>query len=257
MSLEKDRIVIKYGSDSVVGSEGVNQERLAFYAEQIGELSVNHNIIVVTSGAVSLGQQRYEAITGNRTDRQRSLSTIGQGSLYQAWEGALEMYGLVAAQVLLTHRDVEEARVDRHSNRLLDTLNDNMRLGAVSVINEDDARSDEELMAYETGGDNDGLAAIVSDLVMARYLCLMTGVDGVYDRTGVTIRELNEGNIDDVLVQTLIAAQSSRGRGGMFSKVVNAWAAGHVGVRSYIANSNQRVEDVLKGETGTRINVHS
>ena len=105
----------------------------------------------------------------------QAASAVGQAQLQQAWERAFARVGVQAAQILLSPADVGDRQTYVNVCNTFDAL---FRLGAVPVVNENDATATDEI----TFGDNDSLAAQVAVLTNARLLVLLTEVDGVYSR---------------------------------------------------------------------------
>jgi glutamate 5-kinase len=171
----------------------------------------------------------------------QAVAAIGQSLLVEAYERALSGYGHHAAQVLLTAEDLE------HRMRYLNARNTLLKLlelGAIPIINENDTVAVEELQ--NTFGDNDRLAAIVTNLIRAPLLVLLSDVEGLLDgdpsmpqtRVIPTVQRL------DASVYDLIHDHpGGRGRGGMASKLEAARLATAAGESVIIAGG--RVPDIL------------
>ena len=149
--------------------------------------------------------------------RLQAVAAIGQSLLVEAYERALSPYGYHAAQVLLTADDLEHRlRYLNARNTLLALL----ELGAIPIINENDTVSVEEL--HTTFGDNDRLAAIVTNLIRAPLLVLLSDVDGLYDgdpcQPGKRILPTVE-RLDRSIYDLVCDKRGGRGKGGMASKL--------------------------------------
>jgi glutamate 5-kinase len=240
----KAPLVVKLGSSLVVDAQGrPRRSLLRGRAEEIAEIVASGTpVCVVSSGAIALGMRRV-GLTRRPTSlpKLQAASALGQASLQRAWQDALRPHGLETAQILLTGTEIAERRAYVNARNALTAL---FSLGAIPVVNENDATATDEI----SFGDNDALAAQVAVLVRARLLVLLTSVPGV----------LSEG----VLIEDGAAARSAvlgpgsaLGRGGMESKVSAAEVAAGAGIPTVIAGGQG--EGVLSGilagrATGTR-----
>jgi glutamate 5-kinase len=240
----KSPLVVKLGSSLVVDTRGrPRRSLLRGRAAEIAEIVASGTpVCVVSSGAIALGMRRV-GLTRRPTSlpKLQAASALGQASLQRAWQDALRPHGLEAAQILLTGAEIAERRAYVNARSALTAL---FSLGAIPVVNENDATATDEI----SFGDNDALAAQVAVLVRARLLVLLTSVPGV----------LSEG----VLIEDGAAARSAvlgpgsaLGRGGMESKVSAAEVAAGAGIPTVIAGGEG--EGVLSGilagrATGTR-----
>ncbi len=223
-------VVVKLGTSLVVGGGGrIRRSLLRARAREIGELvRGGEPVCVVSSGAIALGLPRLGLSRRPRSvPRLQAASALGQARLQAAWEAALAPEGLPVAQVLLTAADVADRAAYVNVRNALGAL---FALGAVPIVNENDATATDEI----TFGDNDALAAQVAVLVRARLLVLLTEVEGVYTRAPGTpgAELLTEGAF--ALAAELIG-QSSLGSGGMRSKVLAAQMAAAAGIPTVIA----------------------
>ena len=203
-------------------------------------------VCVVSSGAIALGLPRLGLDRRPRSISQlQAASALGQARLQAAWDRALAP--LHAAQVLLTAADIGDRTTYVNARGALEAL---LRLGAVPVVNENDATATDEI----TFGDNDALAAQVAVLLRARLLVLLTEVAGVYSRAPGTpgAELLEEGSRAG---EAVLGAASPLGRGGMRSKVLAAELAAAAGIPTVIAGGtgDSVLEPILAGEPrGTR-----
>jgi glutamate 5-kinase len=241
-------IVVKLGSSLVTdGSGRIRRSLLQARAAEIGELwRGGEGVCVVSSGAIALGLPRLGLARRPRSVPQlQAASALGQARLQAAWERALAP--VPAAQVLLTAADIGDRTTYVNARSALSAL---FRLGAVPVVNENDATATDEI----TFGDNDALAAQVAVLLRARLLVLLTEVEGVYSRApGTPGAELiAEGTRAR---EALLGAASPIGRGGMRSKVLAAELAAAAGIPTVIAGGIGKsvLVPILAGEPrGTR-----
>ena len=172
-------IVIKVGTRVLTRRDGqLDQERIEQLVDQVHRvLSTGRKVVLVSSGAVGAGMGRL-GLTSRPADlaHLQAVAAIGQSSLVEAYERALHKFGHHAAQILLTADDLEHRLRYLNARNTLLTL---LELGAVPIINENDTVAVEELQT--TFGDNDRLAAIVTNLIRAPLLVLLSDVDGLFD----------------------------------------------------------------------------
>ena len=172
-------IVVKVGTRVLTRHDGqLDQQRIQQLVDQIHHvLSTGRKVVLVSSGAVGAGMGRL-GLTSRPTDlaHLQAVAAIGQSSLVEAYERSLHVHGHHAAQVLLPAGDLEHRPRYLNARNTLLTL---LELGAVPIINENDTVAVEELQT--TFGDNDRLAAIVTNLIRAPLLVLLSDVDGLFD----------------------------------------------------------------------------
>ena len=172
------RLVVKVGSSLVTNQgQGLDHAALAQWAEQIAELKRrNRQVLLVSSGAIAEGMQR---LGWSRRPRQlhelQAAAAIGQMGLVQAYESCFRTHGLHAAQILLTHEDLADRRRYLNARSTLRTL---LALDTIPVINENDTVATDEIKF----GDNDTLAALVTNLVEADVLVILTDQPGLFTR---------------------------------------------------------------------------
>ena len=223
-------VVVKLGSSLIVGSRNrVRRGLLRARAAEIGALVRGGTpVCVVSSGAIALGLPRMGLERRPRSlSKLQAASALGQARLQRVWERALAAEGLEAAQILLTAADIADRAAYVNARSALRAL---FGLGAVPIVNENDATATDEI----TFGDNDALAAQVAVLARARLLVLLTEVEGVYTRTPGTPGAALLGDGAEARGAVLSAA-SVLGRGGMRSKVLAAEMAAAGGIPTVIA----------------------
>lgn len=243
-------VVVKLGTSLIAGPGGrVRRSVLRGRAREIGEIvRGGEPVCVVSSGAIALGLPRLGLDRRPRSvPKLQAASALGQARLQAAWDEALGRAGIPAAQVLLTAGDVADRAAYVNARNALTAL---FKLGAVPVVNENDATATDEI-AF---GDNDALAAQVAILLRARLLVLLTEVDGVYSRApGEPGAELvHEGARAR---EAVLGEGGPLARGGMRSKVVAAEMAAAAGIPTVIAagGGDAVLGPILAGEgRGTR-----
>lgn len=249
------RLVVKIGSALLVDPEKrtIRQEWLATVCADIAALrAAGTEIVVVTSGAVSLARRQFGRLEGRlRLADKQALASIGQVGLAQAWQAALQPYELPAAQLLLTPEDTEERA--RHLNAR-GTIEAILRLGGIPVINENDALATQELRF----GDNDRLAARVAQMIDADLLVLLSDIDGLYTadpRTTPDARHLSEiPRLTDEIMEMGGAPPPGYSSGGMRTKLLAAQIATRAGTAMLIADGRtpHPLERLRKGARCTR-----
>lgn len=241
-------VVVKLGTSLVAGEGGrVRRSLLRARAREVGEIvRGGEPVCIVSSGAIALGLPRLGLAARPRSlSRLQAASALGQARLQGAWDAALAPERLPAAQILLTAGDFADRIAYVNARNALNAL---FKLGAVPIVNENDATATDEI-AF---GDNDALAAHVAVLVRARLLVLLTEVEGVYTRAPGTpgSQLLTEGAADAEL-----GDGGPLSRGGMRSKVVAAEMAAAAGIPTVIAGGRGEhvLAPILTGEPrGTR-----
>lgn len=244
-------IVVKVGTRVLTHSDGaLNTERVAALAEELhGLLEKGRKVVLVSSGAVGAGMGQL-GLSRRPADlpHLQAVAAVGQSHLVQTYDRALRSHGRHAAQVLLTAEDLDD-RV-RYLN-VRNTLRVLLEYGAVPIINENDTVSVEELQT--TFGDNDRLAAMVTNLIRAPLLVLLSDVPGLYDGDPAdpgsqlveTVTRLDES------VYALVRDQKSGlSKGGMASKLNAARIATSAGENVIIASGREpgALQSIVAGE---------
>ena len=241
------RLVVKVGSRALTAHSGQFESLAAQLAEQ---RDLGRDAVLVSSGAIALGQQRLSLPQRpNAMALLQAAAAAGQAALIRSWETAFAPYGLVAAQVLLTHADMADRDRYLNARAAIDAL---LELHAVPVINENDCVSVDEIRF----GDNDQLAAMVATLVGADLLVLLTDVDGVLDDNDRRVPIVQEA---DDIERWLRPSEDKVGTGGMKSKLDASRRATKHGVPVVIANADERqlLASLLRGEdVGTLVLPH-
>ncbi len=233
------RWVVKIGSALITGDgKGLDREGLRNWVDQLADLlDEGHEIVLVSSGAVAEGMSRMGwSSRPNALHELQAAAAIGQMGLVQAWESCFQRRGRHTAQVLLTHDDLSNRR--RYLNAR-GTLLKLVSLGVVPVVNENDTVANEELRF----GDNDSLAALVSNLIEADLMVLLTDQSGLFDADPRSNPEARLVPIALAGAEELDgmagATGGSLGRGGMSTKVRAARLAARSGTTTVIAGGRE------------------
>lgn len=239
-------VVAKIGTSSLTDEAGgIHTAAVTkLCAEVAVARDLGHQVVLVTSGAISAGLPTL-GFDGDRPRDARTLqaaSAVGQSRLMALYDAALAGHGLVSGQILLAPLDFFERSQYLHARGTLERL---LELGAVPIVNENDAVADDAIRF----GDNDRIAALVAQLVDADLLVLLTDTAGLFtaDPRVVDDAELIHEieSVTDDLPADLGGAGTERGSGGMASKVAAARMAAWSGITTVIADA--RRPDVVSG----------
>jgi len=228
------RLVVKLGTGVLTDSRKlIDPVQLAQLVAQIAALKKSgKEVVLVTSGAVGagMGALGYESRPTDLAEKQ-ACAAVGQSRLMAAYDQLFSAHGLVVAQVLLTHDDLEHH--ERHLNAR-NTLVSLLQRGVVPIINENDAVSFTEIKF----GDNDKLSALVASLLPADLLVILTTVAGVIENFGgKNPRTLSVIEQIDAAVEDLAGGTTSATAvGGMKSKIEAAKIVVRSGIPLVIAS---------------------
>ena len=246
-------VVVKVGSSSLRDATGhLDPAQVRRLSDQVAALRTEGmRVVVVTSGAVAAGMGRLGlAARPTDTPTLQAAAAAGQSALVQAYQQVLDEHGLVGAQLLLSQDDFVIRRRYLNGRTSLRRL---LELGAIPIINENDAIATEEL----TYGDNDHLAALVASMLGAELLMLLSDVEGMLDRPpgepGATLVRVVEdpGTAD---VERIGGVGSVVGSGGMRTKLGAAQVAVRSGMHAVVADARRPdvILDVAHGaDVGT------
>ena len=252
------RLVIKVGSSLLIADDGqVHRDWLEGLADDVAILHGNgHQLLIVSSGAIAIGSN----VLGINKRRARledlqAAAAAGQVQLVHAYQEALSRHDVTAAQVLLTPGDTEDRRRFLNARATLSRLLDQ---SVVPIINENDTVATEEIRY----GDNDRLAARVSQLVMADALILLSDVDGLYSEDPAvsdSAKHIPEvQRITDDVVRFAGETRSDFGSGGMATKVQAARIATRAGCSTVISSGaiDRPLSALAAGGTCTVFQAH-
>ena len=246
------RIVVKIGSSLLTNDgAGLDQSAIGDWVRQIAGLkSQGKEVVLVSSGAIAEGMQRlgWKRRPSAIHDLQ-AAAAVGQMGLVQVYESCFRRHHLHTAQILLTHDDLANRKRYLNARSTLRTL---LLLNTVPVINENDTVVTDEIRF----GDNDTLAALVTNLIEADCLIILTDQAGLYtadprrQATATLVQRAKAG--DPALEKMAGGAGSAIGRGGMFTKIIAAKRAARSGAHTCIVSG---VEDdvLLRLAAGERI----
>ncbi|MCS7084216.1 MAG: glutamate 5-kinase [Aquificaceae bacterium] len=235
-------MVVKVGSNMLREEGGdIDLGFMAKLAREIRELlKAGHRVVLVSSGAVLCGVRRLNL--GERPREvllKQAVASVGQTTLMHTYEMVFSNYGLVAAQVLLT------ADVFRDKNRketVVDVVNKIIELGAVPIVNENDAVGISELLF----GDNDFLSVYTAHALDANLIVLFSSAGGLQDFDGKIVSLVED--VDEVM-KFVRASNSEFGTGGMRSKLNATKIATSLGIKVVITGKEDSLLEIKEGKT--------
>jgi glutamate 5-kinase len=248
------RWVVKAGSQMVCAGGPL---LIRAWMQQVAHLRRYHHIeiIWVTSGAIASAVERTEFEKPEKTlPEKQALSAIGQPMVQEVYNLSLQAVGLLGAQVLLTAGDIQDPV--RRKN-LQNTLTQLLEWKAVPVLNENDAVATEEIKF----GDNDSLSSQIARMMKAERLVLLTDVDGLYDRdpkkdASAELIAYRKRVTDEDIKLADRKVRSSRGTGGMYSKLLAARTASEARIITHLVKGDRPnvLLDLVQGHAiGTQI----
>lgn len=243
------RLVVKVGSSSLVGPDGtLDESAVERTATQVSRLwKDGYPTALVSSGAVAAGLFAL-GLTSRPTDMPglQVAAAVGQGRLMHRYSEAFAGHGLVAGQILLTRDVLAHREQYLHARQALDRM---LTEGIVPVVNENDTVVIDELRM----GDNDRLAAIVSHLVGASLLVILTDTEGLFatdPRHGEAEFLEAIDHADERLDQ--LGGSGPLGSGGVASKVTAARIAAYSRIPTVVASASSSLTEICDGaEVGT------
>lgn len=244
------RIVVKIGTSTLAHETGhMNIRRVEQLCKVFSDIkNAGHEVIIVSSGAIGMGvgklglRERPKDIP-----TKQAAAAVGQCELMYTYDKLFSEYNHTVAQLLITGDDVQNE--ERHQN-FTNTLNRLLNLGVIPIINENDTVATHEIVI----GDNDTLAAIVSECVHADKLVLLSDIDGLYtadphsNPDAKLIETINK--IDDDVLALAGGKGSDLGTGGMVTKLQAARICLACGCDMIITNGSKpnNLYDIIDGK---------
>ncbi|MGZ8228133.1 MAG: glutamate 5-kinase [Burkholderiales bacterium] len=244
-SVVKDakRLVVKVGSSLVTNEgRGLDRAALARWAQQVATLRLQgREVVLVSSGAIAEGIQRLGwKRRPHALHELQAAAAVGQMGLIEVYESCFREHGLITSQILLTHEDLADRKRYLNARSTLRTL---LGLGVVPIINENDTVAIDEIRF----GDNDTLGALVTNLIEAEVLVILTDQRGLYERDprkDPAAQLVEHARAGDAALEAMAGgAGTALGLGGMLTKVLAAKRAARSGAHTVIASG--READVL------------
>lgn len=239
--INTNTVVVKIGTRLLTQKDGqLNHEVFKHFLEEIAELKkAGKKVVIVTSGSVGAGRisaklkGNFSVDRGGQNDgvvREQILAAVGQPELMTFYVSELRKHGINCAQLLVTRADFE----DRQKYVSLRTVTNNLlQLDIIPIFNENDVLSTEEL----DFSDNDNLACMVTAMLVASQLIILTNLPGVYDPTSKTSKASILSEITDIpsVLNAVSKKTDDVGRGGIYSKLLAASFITSMGIPMHIA----------------------
>lgn len=244
------RIVIKVGSSTLTHDTGaINLNRLDKLAQIISDLlNQKKEVVLVTSGAIAVGVSKLKLNERPKsTQEKQAAAAVGQSELMHLYSKFFSEYGHIVAQILLTKDVVEE---DKKRFNVINTFESLIKKGILPIVNENDTVATDEIEF----GDNDSLSALVATLINADLLILLSDIEGLYEADPKTHPEAKlisvVDKIDESILSKASGAGTSRGTGGMTTKLKAAVIATNAHINMIIALGSQPeiITDILQGK---------
>ena len=232
------KIVVKVGTSTLTNEDGsLNIEKIKKIVSELSNLSnKGYDVVLVTSGAVGAGMGKLNMTERPKTlSEKQALASVGQVALTHLYQLLFQEYGKIIGQILLTRGDFSDRRRYLNARNVCNTL---LKNKIIPVINENDAVVSNELKV----GDNDTLSALVSGLIDADLLIILSDVQGLYNKNPQKYEDANlieiVGKIDDDIKKTADGEGSKFGTGGMITKIIAAEMATKIGTNMVIASGD-------------------
>ena len=253
------RIVVKVGTSTLAHATGrLNIQRMERLCRVLSDLkNAGHEIILVSSGAIGMGVGKLN-LPGRPADMpsKQAAAAVGQCELMYTYDKQFTEYSHTVAQLLLTGEDIKS---EQRSRNVRNTLSRLLELGALPIINENDAVATDEIGVENTIGENDSLSAIVAAAIGADLLALLSDIDGLYDKDPRRHPDARliptVERVDDELFTLAEDSSTGLGTGGMITKLRAAAIATEAGCEMVIANGSKPevLYDIAAGRpAGTR-----
>lgn len=249
------RVVIKIGTSTITYDNGrfnlANLERIC--RSVANQMNQGREIVLVSSGAIGVGAGRLRLAEKPQLIREKqAVAAVGQCELMSMYSRLMADYHYAVGQILLTKDDIDDeaTRVN-----ICNTFESLFEKEILPIVNENDTVSTREIYHNGTFGDNDALSAIVSVLVDADLLIILSDIDGLYsldprahnDAVFIKVVEKITGEVE----RSAGGVGSQRGTGGMVSKILAARIATEAGLDTIIANGSvsRIIDQILEGKS--------
>ncbi len=250
------RIVVKVGSSILASVErGLHHEVFSHLAAQISELKhQGYEVVLVSSGAIAAGMEKLGYRTRPQSISQKqATAAVGQSRLMNLYETCFSRHRQIVAQILLTHDDLSHRRRFLNARNTLMSL---LELEIIPIINENDTVVVDEIKV----GDNDNLSALITNLIEADLLIILSNIEGLCDADPKYNPDAKcIPLVEDIDMEMEGVAGGTDGAwnvGGMESKIQAARKAARFGIPTVIACGTKKdiLHQILKGkEMGTLI----
>jgi glutamate 5-kinase len=247
------RIIIKLGTSTILKENGIfNYELINGFIKEIIKLKAQgKEIVIVSSGAVGLGNNHLTWQKSEDKLLNKCSASIGQSKLMYSYQNSFDKFNLSIAQLLLTNKNF---KTNRRKKRIKNVLEKLLEIGIIPIINENDSITESET----SFGDNDILAGHISNITKANLLIILSNVDGIY-RNYIKKDVINYISKTDSTIKNYVTSnRSSFGKGGMMSKIHAAKICSQTNTMTVIANGQEKniLLKIINGKNiGTLINL--
>ncbi len=247
------RVLVKIGSAVLTGEDGLDLQIIEQLVDEIAQLTKQgRQIVIVTSGAIASGKHRM-GIAGKLKSmpQKQAAAAIGQSRLMRVYSNSFGKYGLYIAQILLIMSDLIDRKRFLNVRNTLTTL---MDWGVIAIINENDTVAVDEIKF----GDNDHLAAMITNIIDADLMINLTSTEGLFDQSPTSSKKAKLITLVKEITEEIEKAATDEttdvGLGGMKSKVIAAKQVTASGIPYIIAPGKRKgvLHDIFAGkEIGT------
>ena len=243
------RVVIKIGTSTIVSESGqINHHYLEKLVKVVVDLHAQgRKVVIVSSGAIGIGASKFNLQEKpGKLDEKQAMAAVGQGLLINLYKNIFSKYNITVGQMLLTRDDLEDEF--RHQNTC-NTFNALFKHDVIPIVNENDTVAVEEIVY----GDNDTLSAVVSVLIEADLLVMLSDTDGLYSgdyRKDKNSRKISYVEvINDEIESYARGVGSNFGTGGMRTKISAAkLATAHsIAVAIIKGTKPEQIIEIIKG----------
>ena len=270
---DKKRIVVKIGSSSLQHPEtgDLDYIKLEKLVRELCDIkNQGKDVVLVTSGAIAVGKKAVNPYKNSEEEPvtpiafKQACAAVGQARLMMTYQKIFSEYNQIVAQILMTKNTVVD---DYNRFNAHNTFSELLKMGIIPIVNENDTIATHELNFDSNDtliGDNDTLSAVVSALVEADLLILLSDIDGLYTddprhNPDATFIEVVEELTEEYMNMGKASTGSNVGTGGMNTKMTAARIATSVGTDMIIANSKDVgvLHEIIRGENkGTLFVAH-
>lgn len=219
------KIIIKFGTESLVSKKRLNQSAFDDIARQVSQLiKEGWQVNIVTSGSVQAGREVVGSLSINESRlHKKDLAGIGTVKLTSMWSKAFARYNIAIAQIWVTHANLQHFCERESISQSLENFQQN---GIVSIINANDVISSREIELMDRGiSENDQLTRLIAEITNPDAILFITSVGGVYEsdpRKNKNARMFKELNINNYSFLCQQEGKSEQGSGGMNQKIIEA-----------------------------------
>ena len=235
------RIVVKVGTSTLTNENGhLDIEKIRKIVLELSNLQdKGYDVILVSSGAVGAGMGLLNINEKPKTLAEKQmLSAVGQVSLMQIYQTLFKEHNKIVGQLLLTKEEFSNRK--RYLN-MRNVCNAFLKRKIIPIINENDAIVSNALKIKV--GDNDTMSALVSGLIDADLLIILSDIDGLYNKNPRKYEDANlihiVGDINEDIKKMAGAEGSKFGTGGMVTKIIAAEMVTNIGTSLVIASGDE------------------